>query len=71
MINLHPTDAIWLVPDEEVVPQFIKAVASVRDLYKRYFGAQIKGTAEESIEAAFRYGISFNEWEVSDIEGTS
>lgn len=68
MINLHPTDAIWLVPDEEVVPQFIKAVASVRDLYKRYFGAQIKGTAEESIEAAFRYGISFNEWEVSDIQ---
>jgi len=34
MINLHPANAIWLVEENEVAPQFVKAVATVRTLYK-------------------------------------
>lgn len=68
MINLHPKNAIWLVSDDQVVPEFIKAVAIVRDQYKRMYGAQVRSTPEERIDAAFRYGISFKNWSVSDVQ---
>jgi len=69
MINLHPANAIWLVEENEVAPQFVKAVATVRTLYKKYYGAQ-PDSAAERVETIFRRALTFEGWEVSHVQLT-
>jgi hypothetical protein len=68
MINLHPTDAVWLISGEEVVSSFTRAVETVRQVYRKQYGAQPRGTVGEKLEGAFDYGIAFENWGVEDIQ---
>ncbi|MGP5470125.1 hypothetical protein ACTXNP_28080 [Pseudomonas helleri] len=69
MINLHPVNAIWLVEENEVAPHFVKAVATVRTLYKKYYGAQ-PDSAADRVESVFRRALTFEGWGVSEVQLT-
>lgn len=46
MINLSKTDAMWLVPQEDIAIQFDEAVSLVKGLYKRKYDSFSRGTAK-------------------------
>ena len=69
MINLHPINAIWLVEENEVAQHFVKAVATVRTLYKKYYGAQ-PDSAADRVESVFRRALTFERWGVSEVQLT-
>lgn len=63
MINLSKTDAIWLVPQEDIAIQFDEAVSVVKNLYRSKYGARSRDNAQKFLKKLTMLGPAlFRKW---------
>ena len=63
MINLSKTDAIWLVPQEDIAIQFDEAVSVVKNLYRSKYGARSQDNAQKFLKKLTMLGPAlFRKW---------
>lgn len=62
MINLDKNSAIWLVSDEQLNGEFRKAVALVRQIYRKVHGGNSNNSGAFKVEAALNSGVDISSW---------
>ena len=68
MINLSKTDAVWLIPEDDIAVEFDKAIAVVKNLYKNKYGAYSKDTAQTFLRKLGALGPAlFRGWSLERI----
>ncbi|MGE8174675.1 hypothetical protein [Pseudomonas fluorescens] len=70
MINLSKTDAIWLVPKEEIVYAFDDAVSVVKGVYRKRYGSYSRVASHAFLKKLDKLGPAvFRKWGLGKVSG--